>query len=166
MADKLKASNYPEWDEFISQAKDSYIMADLEKLKKMYPNKNIDEQFVRTYSKYNLVKSKNKFNELYASYSKTPNEEKELDVLLGRLERVGNNNAKNISLNKFIKNKNSVRMYVADKEIKYLLETYKQNYNIKLNNINKAKLLNQKLSYLQRRDLFLQIALSLKKKQV
>ena len=56
MADRLKASNYPEWDEFISQAKDSYIMADLEKLKKMYPNKNIDEQFVRTYSKYNLVK--------------------------------------------------------------------------------------------------------------
>ena len=164
MADKLKASNYPEWDEFISQARDSYIKFDLEKLKKMYPNKNIDEQFVRTYRKYNLVKNKNKFNEFYASYSKTPNDEKEFEVLLSRLERIGNN--KNITLNSFLQNKNKLRTYVADKEIFHLLKTYKQTFNITLNNTSKSKLLNKRLSYVQRQDLFLKIALTIKKQQV
>ena len=164
MADKLKASNYPEWDEFISQARDSYIKFDLEKLKKMYPNKNIDEEFVRTYRKYNLVKNKNKFNEFYASYSKTPNDEKEFEVLLSRLERIGNN--KNITLNSFLQNKNKLRTYVADKEIFHLLKTYKQTFNITLNNTSKSKLLNKRLSYVQRQDLFLKIALTIKKQQV
>jgi len=164
MADKLKASNYPEWDEFISQARDSYIKSDLEKLKKMYPNKNIDEQFVRTYRKYNLVKSKNRFSEFYALYNKTPNDEKEFDVLISRLERIGNN--KNITLNSFLQNKNKLRTYVADKEIFHLLKTYKQTFNITLNNTSKSKLLNKRLSYVQRQDLFLKIALTIKKQQV